>query len=213
MTQDIDLKEAERKVFQTRFDDGLWEILIGLFALYFVIAPFLSRPLGDFWSSAILIPMMGIAVVLVWLIRKYVVAPRIGFVKFGPLSITRLVKFVLAMLVINLVAFILGIISAFRFAVMPGWAVNGIFGLVLSSFFFAAAYLLDFSRLYIYGLLFGLSPLFGEWLYTNWQVPHHGLPVSFGLTAGIVLLTGLVVFVRFLLDNPLPTFENSTQEA
>jgi hypothetical protein len=212
MTQDIGLKEAERKVFRTRFDDGLWEIFIGTFAWYFVIALFLSRRLGDFWSSAILIPMMGIAAVLIWLVRRYVVTPRAGVVKFGPLSINRLVKFVFVMLVINIVAFILGVTAALRFEVTSGWIINGVFGLILLSFFTCAAYLLVFPRLYFYGLLFGLSPLVGEWLYIHWQVPHHGLPVTFGITGGIILLTGLVVFIRFLHDNPLPTLGNSTQE-
>ena len=53
MSQPISLKEAERKVFQSTANDGLWDIFLGIFFLEFVIAPFLSESMGDFWSVAV----------------------------------------------------------------------------------------------------------------------------------------------------------------
>jgi hypothetical protein len=86
-------------------------------------------------------------------------------------------------------------------------------GLILLVGFSLAAYLLDFRRLYLYGLLVWLAPLVGEWLYTNYQVPHHGFPITFGLVAAIMILTGLVLFVRLLRDNPLPGPQASAEGA
>ena len=56
MSRQLSLKEAERKAFRTKYDDGLWDILLGCFFSMFAIAPFLSASLGDFWSSAVFVP-------------------------------------------------------------------------------------------------------------------------------------------------------------
>jgi len=69
--------------------------------------------------------------------------------------------------------------------------------------FTTAAYLLDFKRLYFYGLLVGIGPLVGEWLWSQGRVTHHGFPITFGISSAIMILTGLAVFSRFLRDNPL----------
>ena len=39
MSQEVDLKEAERKVFRSTFQDGLVEIMLGSVVLMFAIAP------------------------------------------------------------------------------------------------------------------------------------------------------------------------------
>ncbi len=80
-------------------------------------------------------------------------------------------------------------------------------GLTLLIGFSAAAYFLDFPRLYAYGLLGALAPLIGEWLYQNMGASHHGFPIVFGTLAGVMILTGLVTFIRFLQNNPLPAGE------
>jgi len=204
MSQQISLKDAERKVFKSTFTDGLWDIFLSFFVLQFAIGPFLSTIMGDFWSSAMLIPILGVAYLAIWVVRKYVVAPRVGVVEFGAARKTRLKRFTMIMLAINLIAFLLGIIAALRFPSMPAGGPNIIFGLILLIVFSTAAYFLDFPRLYLYGLLTALAPQIGEWLYQNKGTLHHGYPIVFGTVAGIMFLTGLVTFVRFLANNPLP---------
>ena len=71
--------------------------------------------------------------------------------------------------------------------------------------FSIAAYFLNFNRLYVYGLLVGFSPMVGEWLWTHGYATDHGFPITFGASAGIMILVGLAVFVRLLHDNPVPT--------
>jgi MFS family permease len=204
MSQQISLKEAERKAFRATYNDGLWDIFLGCFFLMFAIGPFLSPSLGVFWSSAVFLPFWGLVFLVIWLIRKRVVTPRIGVVKFGQARKTRLRKLTVVMLVANVIAFILGLVAAMSFGRVPGQTYTITLGLILLIGFSIAAYFLDFSRLYFYGLLVGLSFLIGEWLWVHGYASHHGFPITFGTTAAIMILVGLAVFVRLLRDHPVP---------
>jgi hypothetical protein len=212
MSEKLSLKEAERRAFTISFDDGLWDIFLGCFFLEFVIAPFLSPFLGDFWSSVIFLPFWGLVYLAIWLIRKYIVKPRIGTVKFGPARTAKLKKFTIVMLLVNIIVFFLGVIAFLSVGAVSGQIYPAILGLTLLIAFSFAAYFLDFPRLYIYGLLLALSPLVGEWLFTHGYASHHGWPITFGVTCGIMILTGLIIFIRFLRNNPLPVMETSLEE-
>jgi hypothetical protein len=212
MSQKINLKDAERKAFTVTFQDGLWDIFIGCFLLQFSIGPFLSPALGDFWSSVVFLPFFALVFLVIWLIKKNVVAPRVGIVKLGRWRITRMIRFNLVMVMALIVVFVLGVLSLVQFDSIPGWVHTARFSLIFLIGFCVAAYFLDFTRLYIYGVLVALSPLIGEVLYVYLKAPHHGFPITFGITAGIVLLTGLVLFVRFLQDYPIPSDQSATEE-
>jgi hypothetical protein len=212
VSQKLSLKEAERKAFTIAFDDGLWDIFLGCFFLEFAIAPLLSVRMGDFWSSVIFLPFWGLVYLSIWLIRKYIVKPRIGMVKYGPARTAKLKKFTMVILLVNIVVFILGLIAVFSFGVVSGQIYPVILGLTLLVGFSLAAYFLDFPRLYIYGLLLAISPLVGEWLFFHGYASHHGFPIAFGVTCSIMILTGLIVFIRFLRNNPIPIMEASIEE-
>jgi hypothetical protein len=205
MAEKLDLKNAERKVFRAASHDGLWDIVIAGFALEFAVAPLLSPALGDFWSSAIFAPFLIILLLVIWLVRKYVVKPRTGVVKFGKQRIGRLKKFTTVMLIVNVLALILGVVAAFYFHALSGQVIAIIFGLILLVGFSIAAYFLDYPRLYVYGLLVGIAPFVGEWLYSNHGASHHGWPITFGFISGVTFLAGVITFVRFLRKNPVET--------
>ncbi len=207
MLQKISLKDAERKVFRATYNDGLVDIFLGCFFLVFVFGPYLSLILGDFWASVVFLPFWALVYLVLWLIRRAVVAPRIGVVKFGQARKAKLMKFSAVMLVLNVVAFILGTVAVLSFGSVPGQMIGFIFGMILLTGFSIAAYFLDFNRLYVYGLLVGLSPLVGEWLWAHGLATHHGFPITFGASAGIMILAGLSKFARLLRDHPVPKEE------
>lgn len=204
MSQQISLKDAERKVFRTTYNHGLWDIFLGCFFLIFVIGPYLSSSLGDFWSSVVFLPIWAAVFLVIQLLRKFVIIPRMGIVQFGPMRKTKLMKFTFVMLAINIVAFILGLVAAINFGKIPGQMYSIAIGLTLLVGFSFAAYILDFSRLFLYGLFVGLSPLVGEWLWIHGYASHHGFPITFGVSSGVMILLGVALFLRFLRDNPFP---------
>jgi len=212
MSQRISLKEVEQKAFKSSFQDGLVDIFIGCVVLQLAIAPGLSRRLGDFWSSVVFLPFYAIVYLVLWLIRKYVVRPRVGIVKFGSWRKSRMIRFNVVMLVMLMMALILGFLSVVKFDVLPGWIHMARLSLIMLVGFSLAGYFLDFSRLYLYGALATLSPLIGEWFYVYLKAPHHGFPITFGFTASLIIITGLVLFIRLLRDHPIHLYPPKSAE-
>ncbi|MBN1861477.1 MAG: hypothetical protein JW840_08470 [Candidatus Thermoplasmatota archaeon] len=205
--QNTDIKTIEKKLWISYFQDGLTDIFIGCFVLMFALAPLLSESLGDFWSSFIFLPFWAFIYLCMLLIRKYILQPRIGVVHFGPMRKKKLLTFNIIMVGVLSLGFVLGIISFMDFN-LPGWIHMARFGLIVLIGSLLAGYFLDYPHLYLYGFLFVLSLIVGEWLWENLQVPHHGFPVTFGFTAGIIVLIGLIKFIRLLHQNPAPSRED-----
>lgn len=211
MSQNISLQGVERKVFTTAFEDGLSDIFIAFILLSWAVAPVLSPTLGDFWSSAVVFGPWPFVFLALWLVRRYVVTPRVGTVQFGSWRKTRLIRFNVVMLVLLSFSAILGMVLAFGTTGLPAWMHAAPFSLIVLIAFSVAAYFLDFTRLYIYGVLFALSPLVGRWLYIYRGIPHSGYPLTFGISAAIAILVGLAKFIRFLRAHPFPAQESPSQ--
>lgn len=211
MSKEISLKEADRKVFTASFDDGLLDIFLAGFVLMFAVAPFLSRYLGDFWSSFVFLPFWGVIYLILRWIRKHVINPRIGSVKYGPIRIKKLTTFTIVMLVLNSIFLLLGVIAS----VMPGgsgWRFVLPFSAIMLVTFSLAGYFLGLARLYVYGLMLALAIPIGEWLYQTFGVSHHGYPITFGILSLVIYLVGLVKFITLVRDNPLPPEDLSLME-
>jgi hypothetical protein len=130
-----------------------------------------------------------------------------GTVRFGPVRKFKLAKLTGALLALNVAAFILGLGAALGFGRVQGLLISIVFGMTLLCGFSVAAYFLDLGRLYVYGLLAGFAPMIGEWLWRQGYASHHGIPITFGITAAIMIVVGLAVFLRFLRESPLPAQE------
>jgi MFS family permease len=204
MSEPISLKAVEQKAFRSIFDDGLWDIFLGCFFLMFVIAPLLSPYLGDFWSSAVFLSFWAAAFVALFLIRKFVVTPRIGTMKFDPVRRRKIMRFTVGMLVLNILAAVLGFYFFVNFRTVPGQLVSVGMGIGLMVFLSLLAYFLDVNRLYVYGLMVGVSPLIGEWLWGRGLTSHHGFPLTFGVASAVMILVGSAILVRLVRSNPLP---------
>ncbi len=208
MQNPISLKSAEKQAFRAAFADGLWDVLLGCFVLLFALAPLLSETLGDFWSSFIFLPFWGAVYLAIWLVRRHIVAPRLGRVSFGKARVTKLRRLNRVMLGVTAALFLLGLVVVVLGERAPaglpalGSAYSLGMGLLLLGGFSAAAFLLDYPRLYVYGiLLFAALPL-GEWLYQNRGAAHHGYPLVFGAVSALMILAGLAQFAWMLKTNP-----------
>jgi len=197
MTLPEDLRQAERRAFRAAFDDGLWDVLIAAFVAMFAIAPLLSESLGDFWSSAVFVPVLLAAYLVIRLVRSRLVIPRVGMVRVGEFRQRRLLWLTSILLAINVIAFVGGLVASAP-GPSSGWAAPIAFWLIVLSLCSVAAYFLDTPRLYGYGLMLAAAVPIGEWLFREGYATHHGYPAMFGLAATVIAAVGLIRFVRLL---------------
>ena len=211
MSQNISLKELERKAWRSVFQDGLWDIYLGLLLLAMAIWALLSDVgFSESLGMAIFIGLEVLAMLVLWAGKKIITVPRMGRVKFGPkrkakLNWVRVVLFISVL--VGAGVFVAGLAmrgnrpewlnAAFFFP--AAWMVNAMV------VFSLGAYFLDFNRLYLIGVMYALPvPLdimFRKFVDIDLSF------IAFGVPATVILIIGLVVFIRFLREYPLPAVE------
>jgi hypothetical protein len=206
MSSNKTLKAVDRKIFTTYFEDGLVDIFLAAFVLMFAVGPFLSVPLGDFWSSFVFLPFWGLVYLVLRYLRQRVVKPRLGSVTWGAMRKEKLLKGTVVMLVLNVIFLILGLAASFL-PIQSGFVMSLRFGAIMLILFSTAGYIFDFTFLYVYGVLIALAMPVGEWLYQSYGFSHHGYPVVFGGVAGLMFVRGIIKFLT-LLKEP----SNQTEE-
>lgn len=187
-----DLLQAERSTFRAGADIGLWDLLIATLVSMFAIAPLLSVSLGDFWSSAIFVPILAAVYLALRFVKQRLFVPRIGVVRFGAYRQARLRRLTAVLVVVNLVALALGAVFAFRFEPGGGLLPLIVLAAALLMGFSVAAYFLNIPRYFVYGLLVAIAPFVGEWLFREGYASHHGFPVAYGATALLIATAGLI---------------------
>ena len=166
------------------------------------VAPLLSVRLGDFWSAAVFVPIVGGVYVTLVVVKRRLLAPRIGEVRLGSYRQARLQRLVLVLTVINVVALVAGFFFAYRFD--PGNGLSPVIFLAATILvgFSLAAYFLNIPRFFIYGLLLAVGPFVGEWLWRRGYASHHGWPVVFGTAAAVIAAIGLYKLVALIRAHP-----------
>jgi hypothetical protein len=213
MTGQIDLKDIERKAFRSTYQDGLWDVYLGLIVV--CMSVFVYRPADGYSAANILLAILMVAAAraLFWAGKKYVTLPRMGQVRFGAARRRR--KATLAIFLAALVALqtaVVGLTALAWIDPTTGAWVNSFFATrsamdlavaVLGALFVGTGMLLmaffsDFARGYYIALLMSLAVFL--MVYVNQPV----FPIILG---GLIVLHGLALFVRFLRAYPLPREE------
>ncbi len=210
MTTQLNLKEIERKAFRSTYQDGLLDIELGLVVVGMSV--FIYRPPGGYSPLNILLMLavVGLANLLFFAGKKFITLPRMGQVRFGAARKQKKTTLVAIMGVVVLIQVaILGL-------TVLGWAdpqvgaqikgffkVSDVMDLVVAavgSLFVGPSMILmahfsDFRRGYYIAVLMSLAVFLT--LYLNEPL----YPILIG---GMIVLPGLVIFVRFLRKYPLP---------
>ncbi|MCP4357054.1 MAG: hypothetical protein GY796_03430 [Chloroflexi bacterium] len=211
MSQQINLKKLEQKAYRSNFQDGAWDIFLGLLLFQSVIDVVLYR-IG--WPpTLILMTTLGYVVLVLvafTLVKKYVITPRIGLVNFGPVRKAKNKKLMLllSLSILGGVIVFAGIVAGY-FEANSGAVTDeapmtfvplGLIAVVPIVVFSVAAYLLDFSRAYLYGWFFGLALPLNVLLDERFGI---SFPLATAVFSAVMVLIGLVLFVHFLQTHPL----------
>ena len=212
MSQSNSLHKVENHVFKlATFEDGIWEIYLGLFFAMMSVHSITRNYFGPVVNAMLVLGVLVVLVGLAWLINKNHVRPRIGLVKFGAgmkkkVRISR--GFLMLLVLVTLLLVVVasqGLLKESGWNNLPKWVrdfdVDLIFAIVIIILFSAIAYQLDLPRFYLYGILLGV----GNFSSTVMLVYHGKLfqwPLA--IAGGIILLSGISVFIRFNEKCPRP---------
>ena len=193
-----DQKKIERKVFTSFFQAGFIEAFTGIFLLQLGLPAFFSRSgFGDWESALLALPIALILLIIVFVVRRFVVIPRLGHVKFLPERRRRLSRLVLVPVLTLIAGAIVGYIFSENTPLRQTFVGQIPFSLIPIIVFSAAAYFLDMKRLYIYGVIVGLAFPLGKYLETV-IVSRNALPATMLFTAFVFLGIATVFLVASL---------------
>ncbi|MFQ6087917.1 MAG: hypothetical protein ACE5K0_03325 [Candidatus Methanofastidiosia archaeon] len=195
MVQNMNLKELERKTWKSYFQDGLWDIFLGMMMLLGGI-----RGLTDnVWFTLMMLP----AILIIPLGKKFITIPRIGYVKFGSERKGKLKK-LKAVVIISVFATFVVLLLVLSGRDMGTKEIQTIIQAVGFPLVFSLmAYHMDFERLYVYGLFFAAGAVL-------WELYGSPIgPIAFSVSGSITLLIGLILLIRLLRDYPIPVEEAS----
>ena len=199
----IDLNSLEKKTFGSIFMDGLLDIQIGL--IWIVVALNLI-----FDQYKIFLPVLFMIPILYWYLKKKVVAPRIGIVRFSKQRRKRMISIKVVISAIVL----LGIICTFliQLKIIPGIDTGlpiapVIIGTQLLLVFLFLGYFLQVNRLYFYGILISAAFVVSEIIIHQTEKLQAGA-LPFLIASGIMVFMGFVLFLQFLKKYPLPKEED-----
>ena len=199
MSYELDMKEIERQVYLSYSEDGLVDIAIGIVITAWGLM-LTQEPTG-------LIGLIGLLGMGIWYIGKRTITiPRIGVIEPSPKMERRLTNLAVFLLVLGLVAFVGILLSRAAGNIMISDYSLGILGLVLAAGVALLAYLLNAARLYIYAVILFVSFAGGEIL-AKTVTTFDAFALSVIVGGGLILLSGIVVLVRFMRKYPRPQLE------
>lgn len=84
MSENVNLKQIERKAWTSFFQDGLWDILLGLSLLLLGIPDLFPRSFtSELRQNAAYVVFAALDLLIFWAGKRFVSVPRMGRVKFG----------------------------------------------------------------------------------------------------------------------------------
>ncbi len=209
MVDKIDLKSLEKKAYRSVFNDGLWDLFIGLLILNFGIGPLFNLlfDLPEFFFIIISSILWNFMALLIFILgKKYITTPRVGYVKFGPERKSKQLKlkiFLMIVFIVNVILLIFPLSGIINYSQITPFLITLLLGIGIFAFPFSViAYFLDYTRLYYYAfsiaigffLINLITPIVGNPL---------GIIIIFGVIGVIIVIIGLYYFILFLKKYPL----------
>jgi hypothetical protein len=203
----FNLTEIEKKAYRSTFQDGIWDIFLGLILLILAVGALLSnRGASEGLQMTIVIVLQAAALAVFIGGKKCITVPRMGSVKFGPKRKGRVKKSRIVLLASVVAGVAVFVVTSSALGSSPTgrpkmlnfmpliWAANAII------VFSLLAYYLDCARLYAYGVLFALPvPLdraVKEFAGVNLS------PIAFAVPATVMLAIGMMLLICFLRKYP-----------
>ncbi len=200
----IDLKELERKAWRSTFNDGLFDIYIGIMFFGISVGYLLGELFTIVYNYLFLFLILGIAILILTIGKRKITIPRMGFVKFGKTRKMRKKRILFVLLINVIILLILYFITepSSGFLKLDPPFNSLILGLFMIVPLCAIAYFLQFRRLYFYGIFMGLTPFLTD-VFEVFMSNIAAIILVFTIIDGFIIFTGFVFLIKFLKIYPL----------
>jgi hypothetical protein len=193
MQENVDLKQITKKVYMSYFQDGLWDILLGIYLVGWGLS---------IWQDLVAV-MGGIWVALYFLVlglKRWLTYPRTGYSK-----LTDARKQHMRMVILGTVTFLLGLAVLFIFnaGARPAWFDEYfmfMFGVMTAIVISLLGFWWRVTRWYVFSVLIIIFSAAYQWLDLS-------LGLSFIIPGGLIALFGFYLLVSFLWKYPKITQE------
>ncbi len=215
MSEAINLRDVQKRTVQlSEFEDGLWDLLVGSIFMVLAFYPITRELLGPTWNMALVLFLLAFLVVGHLVARRFISGPRMGYVQPRRTPQMRL------LLVVTVVMFLLTLGLVLLTLLSPGWLSSGsesltpslvrsygvewIVVFVMGVIFSVMGYRFGVARLFFYGWMLGLANLASVYMAhtAGWA-----FPVPAAIAAGIILVIGFTLLLRFMHNYPIRTQE------
>lgn len=194
MTQNINIKELERKAFTSYHEDGIVDIFAGAWLLFFgIVSMCTDKP----WFAG-MFPVYGLP--LFAAAKKKITVPRIGYVKFNQ---QRRSLMLIVYLWIAILFTVFGIV--FYTDNSPSWLYallydypKLLFGIIVGLLFFVCAGVTRIFRFYAYAVLILAVSVIGHVF--GLHIRYEYFPVTLGV---LILSVGVLVLIQFIQTYPV----------
>ncbi|MFB0537099.1 MAG: hypothetical protein ACETWR_19230 [Anaerolineae bacterium] len=195
MSQNTNLKEIERKANQYH-GDGLIDIAIGFVILLAGIAEIFDQTsLAGIWV-VLWLPIMISA-------KKSITVPRMRYIDFTPKAQWKVKLVIVTVVLAVAVLFTLGLVVFTKNEILPPWLTawlreysRMVWPAALVGVGWLIALATGVKRLYAYAALAVIAFASGYWF-------NFDFPLLFTLLGAVIVLSGIVVLVRFMRKYPV----------
>jgi len=206
ISQDIDLKKLEKKAITSTFQDGFFDIFLGIIIFGIGITSFTSLGLHIVWFYTLFSMLFTIPVLIFFSGKKYITTPRLGIVKFKPKRKTEKIKITLILVIFIIITLIFAVLEIINLLQYEEYVLPFVFGLFFAIPISLFAYFLKLKRLYVFAVLGGICFFISEYSYSIIGNPIIGF-LGFIILGIAIICCGMVLLIQFLRKYPLPKEE------
>lgn len=201
MSTTLDLQEIEHKVQRSFYQDGLMEILVGFYLM--MMGLMVQGTMSAAFSALLLFAYKP-----AWEgLKRRFIYPRIGYVKFRPVENVDSEGFKRSVITLAIIAVASPFISILILGAGPGWTfwtrrfLPFFMGFITAIGPSVAAKRLRVYRWYVFSVLCVIAGLAVPYL--GLESIYEPIGIQFMAIGGVALVTGLVMFVYFLVKYPV----------
>ena len=206
MSDYIDLKKLERKAFTSIFEDGFFDIYLGILFLGVGLLTSLPETIPRIFSYGIFALIIGAGIIVFFGGKKIITVPRTGIIKIGRKRKAEKKKFVLILILLIVITGIFYVLTAFNFIEVEAYMSALFFGVFFAIPISLLANFLRIDRFYIHAILGGLSFFISELSYSLTSSSLYSF-LAFLITGSLICATGVVFLYKFVQKYPIQTGE------